>query len=145
MDDVAGRAPQPPPLARGDQDGQGEQEQADAVAPMLRLELAGTVPDPAHSSPDDVGDTHPDGADGSHRQGCTLDLGRATSGCRLATRGFARRGLAVAALAPGRGGLSAAYPGLRTRNRGSRTSHHGRHGTRKQPWYHASHAARSQT
>ena len=70
VDDLAGRALQPPPLAGGDQDGQCEQEQADAVAAVLRLELAGTVPDPAHGPAGHMGQAHPGGTDRPHRQAC---------------------------------------------------------------------------
>ena len=43
---------QPPPDRGGDDDGERDEEQADAVAAVLRLELAGGVADPADGAPD---------------------------------------------------------------------------------------------
>ena len=43
VDDVADRALQAPPLAGGDDDGQADEGEADAVAAVLRLEVAGAV------------------------------------------------------------------------------------------------------
>ena len=128
VDDVADHAVEGPPLTGGDSDGQADEEEADAVATVLRLELAGAVPDLAHGAARDVRHTHPGAADRAQRQRQSPALGLA-AGCRLAARG----GLAVRGA---RGGTAA-----RRGARGcGRTCRHGPHGTRKPRGTHASHA-----
>ena len=68
VDDLSRHALESPPLAGGDHDRQPEQEQAHAVTAVLRVELAGTVPDPADGSAGDMGHAHPGGADRPQRQ-----------------------------------------------------------------------------
>ena len=128
VDDVADHAVEGPPLAGGDSDGQPDEEEADAVAAVLRLELAGAVPDLAHGAARDVRHAHPGAADRAQRQRQSPALGLA-AGCRLAARG----GLAVR----GARGGTAARRGARGRGR---TCRHGPHGTRKPRVTHASHA-----
>src|SRR5665811_2427866 len=95
MDDVAGHTPEPPPFAGGHDDGQSEQEEADAIATVFRLEVAGTVPDPAYGAAGNVGHAHPGAADRPQRQrqAATVGLG---PGPRGSGRGFAPCSLTVA-------------------------------------------------
>ena len=68
VDDRAGALPhpagQPPPHRGGDDDGQGDEEEADPVAAVLRLELARGVADPAYGRADGVRDAEPEVRDG---------------------------------------------------------------------------------
>ena len=90
------------PHGGGDDDGESDEEQAQAIATMHVVEIAGAVPDPACSASDGVGDTQPQGRQGATDrgeppgQGAWPAAGR-TSGGRLAGRGGSSRG------GPGRG------------------------------------------
>ena len=99
VDDVTEHAGQVPPLARRDNDAEGEEEEADAVATVLRLEFGGAGADATHGASGDVGNPHPgatSGTAGGRRallsRARTAPLaGRALGGRLLAGR-FLRRG-----------------------------------------------------
>ena len=59
---------QAPPLAGGDDDGQGDEGEADAVAAVLGLEVAGRGADAAHGAAGHVRHPHPGAAHGPQRQ-----------------------------------------------------------------------------
>ena len=89
-------AAQTPPLDRGHHDGQADQGQADAVAAVRRVEVAGARADPARQPADQVGEAEPDAAqaaadpaqdDGADAGG----PGGAPAGCGLAPSGPAGR------------------------------------------------------
>ena len=69
-----------PPLAGGDDDRQADEGEADAVAAVLRLELAGAVPDLAHGAAGDVRHAHPGAPDGAQRQRQSPAAGLAAGG-----------------------------------------------------------------
>ena len=142
------RAAELEPDRGGADDRQREDEEADTVAAVLGLEVAGAVADPAGDRADAVGDREPDGGDaaedGVEEPGDRSPAGADGAGCRApvaagrtapaAARGrlprrlllLARRG---SALLPGtpcsrrRGPLRRSGPASRTR-RGRRTGRH---------------------
>ena len=77
--DLAEGAGDAPPLAGGDDDGERDEGEADAVAAVLRLEVRGAVADAAHRSPGQVRDAHPRVAHRAEREGqaSAAGLGRA--------------------------------------------------------------------
>src|SRR3954452_6565907 len=59
---------QSPPLPGRDDDGQADEEQAEAVAAVRGVEVAGAGADPPGSPTGDMGHAHPDAADSTERQ-----------------------------------------------------------------------------
>ena len=119
VDDVAHDAGHAPPLAGGDDDGEPDQGEAEPVAAVLRLEVAGAAADAADRSAGQVRDAHPGAADGAQRQ-------RQPAGAGL-------RGAAGGRLAGGRAAAAARRlarrrhaPRGRARRRGGRARGHGR-------------------
>ena len=135
-----------PPDGRGDDDGQPEQGQPEAVAPVLGLDLAGRVPDLAGHRSDGVGDAHPDRGDppaeraeqAQDRAAPRADRsGRRASLARTAARARAR-----SLLRRTPGARRRLAPAARTR-RGRRTGRHGDESKSPSLPSHASHAARA--
>ena len=104
VDDVADHALQAPPLAGGHDDGERDEGEADAVAAVLRLEVAGRAADAAHGAAGHVRHPHPGAAHRAQRQ-------RQAAAPRL------RRGLAARCRLARPGG--AAPPARGTRGRGT--------------------------
>ena len=140
VDDVAHRPRQAPPLARGDDDRQPDEREAEAVAAVRRVELARAVPDAAGGAADEVRDAHPEAADGPDRQ----RAGRVPGGVghRAAARRRARAAAAGGLGPAARGRARATRAGARrarrpaprgTTARGGRTGRHGREATTKEP------------
>ena len=100
----------PPPLAGGDDDGEGDEQQAEAVAAVLGLEVAAGVADLAGHGAGGVGQAHPGALHGAQRQ--RQATGAGAGGSLAGPRGGSpvRR--------PGRGAPAA--------RRGGRASRHGR-------------------
>ena len=118
------RARHPPPLTGGDDDREGEEEEADAVAAVLRLEVATGVADLAGHGTGGVGQAHPRALHGSQRQGQATAAG--------AGRALARPGSGSPGRGAGRRGAAA--------RRGGRTSRHGRRLRAESHQTHLSHA-----
>ncbi len=74
--DGAHGARHPPPLTGGDDDGEGDEQQAEPVPAVLGLEVAAGVTDLAGDGTGGVGQAHPGALDGpqrqrqAHRSGC---------------------------------------------------------------------------
>ncbi len=128
VDDVAQDTLERPPLPGRDEDGHADEEEADAVAAVLRVQLAGAAADAAHGAAGHVRDAHPGALDRAQRQREPAAAGLA-AGRRLA----GRAGLAVRG--PRCGAATA-----RGARRGGRTSRHASQGTRPTHRTHVSHA-----
>src|SRR5699024_11023669 len=100
-----------PPLPHGDDERERQGEEAQPVATVLGLDLAGPVAHPAHALAGRVGDAHPRAADGDqrHRQPTARGLLLLPGGGAPLRTGAAARG--TAALGPRGGSLSAAGGG----------------------------------
>ena len=85
--DVHDPAGQLPPDGGGDDDGQADQEQPDAVAAVLGLEVAGGAADPAGAGADAVGGGHPGRADAAaeRAEGARDRAAAAADGTRCGT------------------------------------------------------------
>ena len=65
VDALAGQVVHPRPDGRGEHDREPEEEQADAVSPVIGLEFARVAAEPAHGGPHRPRDQQPDRADGA--------------------------------------------------------------------------------
>ena len=68
VDDGADGSRHPPPLAGGDDDGEGDEQEADAVAAVLGLEVAAGVAHLAGDGAGGVRQAHPGALDGAQRE-----------------------------------------------------------------------------
>ena len=102
VDDVADRALEGPPLTGGHDDRQADEEEAEPVAAVLRLELAGAGADPADRAAGDVRHAHPGAPDGAQRQRQPAAAGLAAGGGLAGRAALAVGGACCGAPAPGR-------------------------------------------
>ena len=87
VDDGADGTRHPPPLARGDDDGEGDEQQADAVAAVLGLEVATGVAHLARHRAGGVGQAHPRALHGAQGQRQAAAAGAGPTPCGSGPRG----------------------------------------------------------
>src|SRR5204862_8350517 len=126
VDDVADHTLDAPPLAGGHNDRQADEPEPDAVAAVVRLEVARRAADAAPRPSGQVGETHPRAPDGPEWEGEAAGAGRSTAGSGLPT---GRTPASSTSLTHGRPGLNA--PRRRARRRGGRTRSPDVNATRK--------------